>query len=115
MKEWTVSSAVVLPHLCQDLLLHIARQAIPALDHLSQVRGQAIRKPVLFWYSSWRARAILDERGRRPFRSVADLRRVNGVGPKTLARIAPLLAVPEARGAKARPATDRDNRGEDEP
>ena len=40
-----------------------------------------------------RARAILDERGRRPFESVAALERVKGIGPVTLARIAPWLAV----------------------
>lgn len=40
-----------------------------------------------------RAAAIVAERERRPFRDVADLRRVPGIGPVTLQRIEPWLAV----------------------
>jgi competence protein ComEA len=40
-----------------------------------------------------RAAAIVAERERRPFRDVADLRRVPGIGPVTLRRIEPWLAV----------------------
>lgn len=36
-----------------------------------------------------KARAILEERGKRPFRGVHDLRRVKGIGPKTIQRLAP--------------------------
>jgi competence protein ComEA len=39
---------------------------------------------------------ILDERARKPFQSVADLRRVKGIGPKTLEKIAPFITVPAA-------------------
>jgi hypothetical protein len=46
-----------------------------------------------------RAAAIVRERERRPYASVADLRRVSGIGPVLLGRIAPHLAVsPQARG-----------------
>ncbi len=40
-----------------------------------------------------RAAAIVDERLRRPFTSVAELSRVRGIGARTLARIAPWLRV----------------------
>jgi hypothetical protein len=40
-----------------------------------------------------RAAAIVHERERRPYASVADLRRVPGIGPVLLGRIAPHLAV----------------------
>jgi competence protein ComEA len=36
---------------------------------------------------------IIDERSKRPFKSVDDLRRVSGIGPKTLARLRPNLTV----------------------
>jgi len=42
-----------------------------------------------------RAAAIVAARRKAPFCRVADLVRVRGIGPKTLARIAPLLAVRE--------------------
>ncbi|MBL8797334.1 MAG: helix-hairpin-helix domain-containing protein [Planctomycetia bacterium] len=42
---------------------------------------------------------IIDERGKRPFRSVEDLRRVPGIGPKTLDKLKPYVTV------GARPAT----------
>ncbi len=42
------------------------------------------------------AERILDARARRPFRSVDDLRRVYGIGPKTLERLRPLITVGEA-------------------
>ncbi len=38
-----------------------------------------------------KARAILEERGKRPFRGVHDLRRVKGIGPKTVQRLAPYV------------------------
>jgi competence protein ComEA len=40
-----------------------------------------------------RARAILEARAHRPFRSVGELRRVPGIGPVTLERMAPYLRV----------------------
>jgi competence protein ComEA len=36
---------------------------------------------------------IIDERGRRPFRSVEELRRVPGIGPKTLDKLKPFVTV----------------------
>jgi competence protein ComEA len=45
-----------------------------------------------------RAEAILDEREKQSFPSVESLRRVPGIGPVTLRRIAPLLAVGAAEG-----------------
>jgi hypothetical protein len=44
-----------------------------------------------------RAAAIVAERAARPFREVADLVRVAGIGPVTLRRIEPWLAVERAR------------------
>jgi hypothetical protein len=45
-----------------------------------------------------RAEAILRERAKQSFPSVEALRRVSGIGPVTLRRIAPLLAVGAAEG-----------------
>jgi competence protein ComEA len=45
-----------------------------------------------------RAAAIVQARERRPFESVEALLRVPGVGPVTLSRVAPLLAVDTAAG-----------------
>lgn len=45
-----------------------------------------------------RAEAILQERAKQSFPSVEALRRVPGIGPVTLRRIAPLLAVGAAEG-----------------
>ncbi len=50
-----------------------------------------------------RARAIVRERARRPFSSVADLARVRGVGPHTLGRLAPWLTVGHRPGEKREP------------
>jgi len=36
---------------------------------------------------------IIDERGKRPFRSVEELRRVPGIGPKTLDKLKPFITV----------------------
>lgn len=36
-----------------------------------------------------KARAILEERAKRPFKSVYDLRRVKGIGPATVRKLAP--------------------------
>jgi competence protein ComEA len=36
---------------------------------------------------------IIDERAKRPFKSVDDLRRVSGIGPKTLERLRPSITV----------------------
>ncbi len=36
---------------------------------------------------------IIDERNKRPFKSVDDLRRVSGIGPKTLERLRPSITV----------------------
>jgi len=51
-----------------------------------------------------RALAILEARGRRPFRCVEDLERVPGIGPRTLAGMAGLLGIGEPPGADAEPA-----------
>jgi competence protein ComEA len=40
-----------------------------------------------------RSRAILEERARRPFASVEELRRVRGIGPKILRRLRPYVTV----------------------
>lgn len=45
-----------------------------------------------------KARAILEERGRRPFRGVHDLRRVKGIGPGTVRRLAPYVTAGPAKG-----------------
>ncbi len=47
-----------------------------------------------------RAAAIVQERCRRPFGAVGDLDRVPGIGARTLARIAPALAVEGSRAAR---------------
>ncbi len=47
-----------------------------------------------------RAAAIVRERCRRAFRTVADLDRVPGIGARTLARIAPALVVEGSRAAR---------------
>jgi competence protein ComEA len=45
-----------------------------------------------------RAAAIVRERGQRPYATVSELRRVPGIGPVTLGRIAPHLAIGGADG-----------------
>ena len=40
-----------------------------------------------------RARAIIEERCRRPFAEVYDLQRVRGLGPARVGALAPLLAI----------------------
>jgi competence protein ComEA len=55
------------------------------------------------------AERILDERARGPFKSVDDLRRVHGIGAKTLERLRPYLKVSEDAPAKA--ATSRSPSG----
>jgi competence protein ComEA len=59
-----------------------------------------------------RAQAIIAARQRRPFRSVADVERARGVGPRTLERLAPHLAVAHTRGDPAVPADRRHAVGE---
>ena len=59
-----------------------------------------------------RARAIIAAREGRPFRSVADLERAKGVGPRTLERLAPFLAVAHTRGDPALAADRRQAGGE---
>lgn len=47
------------------------------------------------------ARAIAESRRRQgPFRTLADLERVSGLGSKRLSRLAPFLAMPESLGAR---------------
>jgi competence protein ComEA len=41
-----------------------------------------------------RAEAVIAEAARRPFANAEDLQRVRGIGPKTVARIRPYVAVP---------------------
>lgn len=57
-----------------------------------------------------RAAAIVAERERQPFRDVADLRRVRGIGPVTLARIAPWLAIGAEPATSPPPARLQRNR-----
>jgi competence ComEA-like helix-hairpin-helix protein len=40
-----------------------------------------------------KAQRIMEERERQPFVSIEDLRRVNGIGPKTLDRLRPYITV----------------------
>ncbi len=53
-----------------------------------------------------RAAAIVAERARRPFARVEELRRVRGIGPLTLRRIEPWLAV-DGAAAEASGGSDR--------
>lgn len=48
------------------------------------------------------SRRILDERSKRPFRSVEELRRVPGIGPKTLEKVRPFVTVGGEPGRVAR-------------
>ena len=65
-------------------------------------RADAATLEVLPGIGATRAQAILDARAERPFAKVAELGRVPGIGPTTLARIAPYLAVePEPRDRAA--------------
>lgn len=48
-----------------------------------------------------RAQAIIEERNQRPFQSVEDLRRIHGIGPKTLESLRPLVTVGPTAEAKA--------------
>jgi competence protein ComEA len=52
---------------------------------------------------------ILEERSKAPFKSVDDLRRVSGVGMKTLEKLRPFLTVGESPG-KVAPAAKPDDR-----
>ena len=49
-----------------------------------------------------RAAAIVAERSRRPFRDVADLTRVRGIGPRTVAGLADWVEVSRAAEVRAR-------------
>ncbi len=48
------------------------------------------------------SRRIIDERSKRPFRSVDELRRVPGIGPKTLEKVRPFVTVGGEPGRVAR-------------
>ena len=48
------------------------------------------------------SRRIVDERTKRPFRSVDELRRVPGIGPKTLEKVRPFVTVGNEPGRVAR-------------
>ena len=50
-----------------------------------------------------RAEAIVAGRAQGAYRTLADLRRVHGIGPVTLRRAAPWLAFPGASGAVSLP------------
>jgi competence protein ComEA len=39
------------------------------------------------------SQGIIDERNKKPFKSVDDLRRVRGIGPKTLEKLKPYVTV----------------------
>jgi hypothetical protein len=71
-------------------------------QRLDPNRASAASLQVLPGIGPARASAIVEARRLRPFASVADLRRVRGIGPVTLARIAPWLAVEPEEGAPAR-------------
>ncbi len=47
------------------------------------------------------AQRILDERAKRPFRSLEELRRVSGIGPKTLEKLRPFVTVGDEPSASA--------------
>src|SRR5688572_18854862 len=49
-----------------------------------------------------KAQAILEARARRPFRRLSDLRRVSGIGRRTLERLAPMIAFEGATTLAAR-------------
>ena len=70
-------------------------------------RASASSLEVLPGIGPARAAAIVAERERRPFRRVDELRRVHGIGPRTLARIAPWL---EVHAGGPRPADLQENR-----
>jgi competence protein ComEA len=55
------------------------------LEELLQLRGTGIGPK--------KAQYIIDERNKKPFASVDDLRRVNGIGPKTLEKLRPYVTV----------------------
>ena len=55
-------------------------------------RAPAASLEVLPGIGPARARAIVRERERGPFRTVADLQRVHGIGPRTIERLAGLVA-----------------------
>ncbi len=50
-----------------------------------------------------RARAIVEERRRRPFRDTREIQRVAGIGPATYERLAPLLKVAGGAAGKGEP------------
>lgn len=53
------------------------------------------------------AQRIIDERARRPFAVLEDLRRVNGIGPKTLEKLRPHIAIsPNNRNGPLAPLAD---------
>jgi len=56
-------------------------------------RADAATLEALPGIGATRAEAIVAGRAERPYRSVAELGRVPGIGPATLSRIAPLLEV----------------------
>lgn len=56
-------------------------------------RADAASLEVLPGIGATRARAIVAARAQRPYREVAELARVPGIGPVTLSRIAPFLEV----------------------
>jgi len=56
-------------------------------------RADAVTLETLPGIGPVRARAIIEERCRRPFAEVYDLRRVRGLGPARVGALAPLLAI----------------------
>lgn len=54
-----------------------------------------------------KARAILEERARRRFRNTADLLRVRGIGPATLARLRPFVRVVQSATSPHRASLPR--------
>ena len=64
-------------------------------------RADAASLEALPGIGATRADAIVAGRAARPYRSVAELARVPGIGPVTLSRIAPFLSVEDARGVSS--------------
>lgn len=73
----------------------VAPRAAPAARRLAVNRASAEELAALPGIGPIRAEAIVDDRARNgPFRSPDDLTRVKGIGPATVERIRPLVAIP---------------------
>jgi competence protein ComEA len=75
-------------------------------EPLDPNRAPAVALAALPGIGPGRAEAILRERAIRPFCRIEDLERVPGIGPRTLARMAPFLAVETVGGPCADPGVE---------